>query len=94
VNVPWRPPRLVDGRPEVILTPRLADVLSGLVCGHSTAEIARRLYLGENTVKTHTKRLIRVFNARTRGHVAALAMSGQVQVTVADPAAATEWGTP
>ncbi len=42
----------------VTLTPRETEVLRGVAQGWSNAEIGRRLYIGEATVKTH---LLRVF---------------------------------
>jgi DNA-binding NarL/FixJ family response regulator len=40
------------------LTPRELDVLRAVAEGHTNAEIGRRLFIGESTVKTH---LLRVF---------------------------------
>ncbi|MFC8532681.1 response regulator [Streptomyces sp. NPDC057249] len=58
----------------VALTAREADVLEAVADGLSNAEIGRRLFIGEATVKTH---LLRVFakldvNDRTRAVVVAL----------------------
>ncbi|MFB8084918.1 response regulator [Streptomyces sp. NPDC055992] len=58
----------------VTLTAREADVLEAVADGLSNAEIGRRLFIGEATVKTH---LLRIFakldvNDRTRAVVVAL----------------------
>ena len=41
-----------------VLTPREIEVLGSVAQGHTNAEIGRRLFIGESTVKTH---LLRVF---------------------------------
>jgi DNA-binding NarL/FixJ family response regulator len=58
----------------VVLTSRETDVLTGVADGLSNADIARRLIIGEATVKTH---LLRIFakldvSDRTRAVVVAL----------------------
>ncbi|MEO3763270.1 response regulator transcription factor [Streptomyces sp. B8F3] len=58
----------------VTLTPRESDVLAGVAEGLSNAEIGKRLFIGEATVKTH---LLRIFakldvSDRTRAVVVAL----------------------
>ncbi|MYW10100.1 DNA-binding response regulator, partial [Streptomyces sp. SID2563] len=58
----------------VALTARESDVLEAVADGLSNAEIGRRLFIGEATVKTH---LLRIFakldvNDRTRAVVVAL----------------------
>jgi DNA-binding NarL/FixJ family response regulator len=42
-----------------ILTERERQVLSGMACGKSNAQIGRDLYLSEDTIKTHARRLFR-----------------------------------
>lgn len=85
---PWHPPRPVTHQTVVILSPRQADVLCGIVHGHSNAEIGERLFITENTVKTIVKCLLRAMGARTRGHAAALACSGQLTIAVRTRSAA------
>ncbi len=53
------------------LTPRQWDVLELLVEGRSNKEIARKLDLGEGTVKIHLSALFRSLNARNRSAAAA-----------------------
>jgi DNA-binding CsgD family transcriptional regulator len=41
--------------------------------GYSTAEIARALWITEDTVRTHVKRALARLEARTRAHAVAIA---------------------
>jgi len=50
----------------VVLTPREADVLKGLVAGQSNKEIARALDLQEITVKLHVRRILKKLGASNR----------------------------
>ena len=81
----WQPPRLTTGRTVASITPRQADVLTGLAHGLTNLQIARRLYLSEQTVKTHAKALYRALGARDRAHAVALTVSGQVVVHIKEP---------
>jgi DNA-binding NarL/FixJ family response regulator len=56
------------------LTERELDVLSGMCDGRSNAEIGRSLYLSEDTVKTHARRLFRKLGAGDRAHAVAIAI--------------------
>jgi DNA-binding NarL/FixJ family response regulator len=68
----WRPEGRQDGRPLRIpdLTPRQRDVLALLVEGRSNKEIARRLQLGEGTVKVHMAALLRSLGVQNRAAAA------------------------
>jgi DNA-binding NarL/FixJ family response regulator len=53
------------------LTKRELQVLRGMAEGKSNAEIGRDLFVSEDTVKTHARRLFRKLNARDRAHAVA-----------------------
>lgn len=56
------------------LTERENDVLALLAEGLNVREIAKRLYIGEGTVKTHIKQIYRKLEVRTRGAAVAYAL--------------------
>ena len=62
-----------EGDP-VSLTTRESQVLVGMSAGKSNSEIGRELYLSEDTIKTHARRLFGKLGARDRAHAVALAM--------------------
>jgi DNA-binding NarL/FixJ family response regulator len=55
------------------LTERELQVLRGMSEGKSNAEIGRELFVSEDTVKTHARRLFRKLGARDRAHAVAAA---------------------
>ncbi len=59
--------------PAVALTERELQVLRGMSEGKSNAEIGRELFVSEDTVKTHARRLFRKLGARDRAHAVASA---------------------
>lgn len=70
VPVPIRPDapfvrdaRLVD---QLGITPRELEILDALAAGFSNREIAERLHVSENTVKTHAARLFGKLAAKRR----------------------------
>src|SRR5207253_244299 len=65
---PWVPPVLRGEPCEVVITPQQANVLSGIACGHTNRQIARKLGIAENTVKIHVRRLYALLSARDRAH--------------------------
>lgn len=72
------PPRRVPvpvhrgGGDDVALTERELQVLEGMTAGRSNAEIGRSLYLSEDTVKTHARRLFRKLGVNDRAQAVAL----------------------
>ncbi|MEO3744251.1 LuxR C-terminal-related transcriptional regulator [Plantactinospora sp. B5E13] len=54
-----------------LLTEREMQVLVGMADGKSNAEIGRELFVSEDTVKTHARRLFRKLGARDRAHAVA-----------------------
>ena len=48
------------------ITPRELEILEALAAGFSNREIAERLFVSENTVKTHAARLFDKLSARRR----------------------------
>ncbi|WP_433529880.1 response regulator transcription factor [Micromonospora sp. CA-263727] len=65
-STPARPERSAIG-----LTERELQVLLGMAEGKSNAEIGRELFVSEDTVKTHARRLFRKLGARDRAHAVA-----------------------
>jgi DNA-binding CsgD family transcriptional regulator len=55
------------------LTPRELDILEALAAGLSNKEIAERLFVSENTVKTHAARLFSKLAAKRRTQAVQLA---------------------
>ena len=71
----WRrhtaPATVPAGRPPA-LTDRETQVLTGMSRGRSNAEIGKELYLSEDTVKTHARRLFRKLGAADRAQAVAV----------------------
>lgn len=57
------------------MTPRLLETLRLLCLGYSNREIAERVCFSEEAIKDHVKRLLALFGARRRAHLAALAVA-------------------
>ncbi|MEV6369895.1 response regulator transcription factor [Micromonospora musae] len=64
-------PNARAARASVGLTERELQVLLGMAEGKSNAEIGRELFVSEDTVKTHARRLFRKLGARDRAHAVA-----------------------
>ncbi|MCA2218602.1 response regulator transcription factor [Jidongwangia harbinensis] len=65
---------VAEGAPagrRLTLTERELQVLRGMADGKSNAEIGRELFVSEDTVKTHARRLFRKLGARDRAHAVA-----------------------
>ena len=63
-------PSAFDGNPKAVaalgISPRELAVLAEIAAGHSNKEIAARLHVSPNTVKTHVARLFEKLGARRR----------------------------
>ena len=68
VPVPASEPFVVDRAKQERLgiTPRELEILAAIAEGLSTREIAEKLHVSENTVKTHASRLFGKLNAKRR----------------------------
>lgn len=70
VEVPARAPGPFAPDPQRVrqlgITPRELEILEAIAQGLSTREIAAKLFVSENTVKTHSSRLFDKLNARRR----------------------------
>ncbi|PWR06486.1 helix-turn-helix transcriptional regulator [Micromonospora acroterricola] len=64
-------PNARPARAAIGLTERELQVLLGMAEGKSNAEIGRELFVSEDTVKTHARRLFRKLGARDRAHAVA-----------------------
>jgi DNA-binding NarL/FixJ family response regulator len=74
VNTPDAAARPCPPQPgRIQLSERETQVLAGLTEGKHNAEIGRDLFVAEETVKTHAKRLFRKLGARDRAHAVAIA---------------------
>jgi len=60
------------GTPASVLTERELQVLRGMSQGKSNAEIGRSLFLSEDTIKTHARRLFRKLGVNDRAQAVAL----------------------
>lgn len=54
------------------LTDRELQCLTGAAAGQSNAEIGSRLFLGENTIKSHMRRLYTKLGANDRAHAVSI----------------------
>jgi DNA-binding CsgD family transcriptional regulator len=66
-------PSTKQRQPARHITARERQVLALVADGYSTAEIARVLWITEDTVRTHIKRMLVRLEARTRAHLIAIA---------------------
>ncbi len=60
-----------------LLSPREREILDLLADGWSGAEIAERLYLSAETVRTHVRNSVQKLGARTRTHAVALLVASR-----------------
>jgi ATP/maltotriose-dependent transcriptional regulator MalT len=60
------------------ITPRELEILEAMAAGFSNREIAQRLFVSENTVKTHAARLFEKLSARRRTQAVQLAKEARL----------------
>jgi DNA-binding NarL/FixJ family response regulator len=70
-SAPLQPAPLPEIAP---LTKRELEVLSGMSYGRSNAQIGQELFLSEDTVKTHARRLFRKLGAKDRAQAVAIGL--------------------
>jgi DNA-binding CsgD family transcriptional regulator len=75
VKVSAAGPFVVDSRrvAQLGVTPRELEILGLIAAGMSNREIAEKLFVSQNTVKTHSSRLFDKLNARRRTQAVQLA---------------------
>jgi DNA-binding NarL/FixJ family response regulator len=66
--------RSEKGRNRYGLSARELEVLRGVVDGLSNQKIAERLFIGEETVRTHMKSILRKLGAEDRAHAVSIAL--------------------
>lgn len=69
---PTDPRRSVRGSLGATLTEREQQVLTRIARGMSNGEIGRQLYLSEDTIKTHCRRLFKKLGAKDRANAVAI----------------------
>lgn len=70
------------------LPPRLLDMLRAMAAGETRGETAKRLYLSEDTVRSHRRRLFQRLGARTSAQAVAIAFHRGLLGPAAAPARA------
>ena len=80
VRVPVPGPFVQDGRRlgELGITPREMEILALIAEGLSNKEIGERLFVSENTVKTHASRLFEKLGARRRTEAVQMAKASRL----------------
>lgn len=63
-----------DARLQSVLTRREVEVAKLLATGQTNAEIARRLFVSEATVKTHVSHVLKKLGASNRAQAASIVM--------------------
>jgi DNA-binding NarL/FixJ family response regulator len=81
-----RPPPGTRSSPELeSLTNRELEVLRHIACGRSNAEIARLLYVADETIKTHASRIFMKLGVRDRTQAVILAYEQGIVEPAARP---------
>ena len=61
-----------------LLTPRERQILQLLADGMSNAEVAAKLYISQETVKSHVRHILAKLEADTRTHAVAIAIRDSI----------------
>jgi DNA-binding NarL/FixJ family response regulator len=68
-------PAFLSGKDrEDMLTPREREILQLLADGMSNADVAQRLFISQETVKSHVRHILAKLEADTRTHAVAIAL--------------------
>jgi DNA-binding NarL/FixJ family response regulator len=67
-------PSFLGGRGDELLTAREREILQLLADGMSNADVAARLYISQETVKSHVRHILAKLEADTRTHAVAIAL--------------------
>ncbi len=67
-------PAFVTGKEGELLTPREREILQLLSEGMSNADVAGKLYISQETVKSHVRHILSKLEADTRTHAVAIAL--------------------
>jgi len=80
VEVPVAGPFVLDERrvSQLSITPRELEILGLIAGGLSNREIAEQLFVSENTVKTHTSRLLDKLGAKRRTQAVQIAKTSRL----------------
>ena len=84
---PWTPPAAVvaqayaDSHPRIRLTPRELQVLRLMATSHTNRDIAEQLFVSEETVRSHVKRILRKLDQPDRTQAVVVAVrSGLIEL--------------
>ncbi|PEC56503.1 DNA-binding response regulator [Bacillus cereus] len=67
-----------DAQPFGLLTDRESEVLQQMAYGLRNGEIAKKLYIGESTVKTHVHRILHKFGVEDRTQAVVIAIRNRI----------------
>ena len=67
-------PAFLPGKGEDMLTTREREILQLLADGMSNADVAAKLFISQETVKSHVRHILAKLEADTRTHAVAIAL--------------------
>jgi DNA-binding NarL/FixJ family response regulator len=67
-------PAFLPGKGEDMLTTREREILQLLADGMSNADVAAKLFISQETVKSHVRHILTKLEADTRTHAVAIAL--------------------